>query len=93
QVSHHGEIRFIGLVRDITERKRAEQMKREFVSIVSHELRTPLTSIAGSLGLVTGGAVGEVPASMRQMLTIAHQNSLRLGRLIDDLLDMDKLIA
>ena len=93
QVSHNGETRFIGLVRDITERKRAEQMKREFVSIVSHELRTPLTSIAGALGLVTGGAVGEVPASMRQMLTIAHQNSLRLSRLIDDLLDMDKLIA
>lgn len=93
QVSHHGATRFIGLVRDITERKRAEQMKREFVSIVSHELRTPLTSIAGALGLVTGGAVGEVPASMRQMLTIAHQNSLRLSRLIDDLLDMDKLIA
>lgn len=93
QISHHGETRFIGLVRDITERKRAEQMKHEFVSVVSHELRTPLTSIAGALGLVAGGAVGEVPASMRQMLTIAHQNSLRLGRLIDDLLDMDKLIA
>ena len=93
EVSHHGQIRFIGLVRDITERQRAEQMKREFVSVVSHELRTPLTSIAGALGLVTGGALGEIPKAMEQMLTIAHQNSLRLGRLIDDLLDMDKLIA
>lgn len=93
EVSHHSQVRFIGLVRDITERQRAEQMKREFVSVVSHELRTPLTSIAGALGLVTGGALGEIPAAMEQMLTIAHQNSLRLGRLIDDLLDMDKLIA
>ncbi|MCW3147666.1 PAS domain S-box protein [Stutzerimonas stutzeri] len=93
QIMHHGERKFIGLVRDITERKRIERMKSELVSIVSHELRTPLTSIAGALGLITGGALGGAPAPMQQMLAIAHQNSLRLGRLIDDLLDMDKLVA
>ncbi|EXF42655.1 PAS/PAC sensor signal transduction histidine kinase [Pseudomonas sp. BAY1663] len=93
QITHHGERKFIGLVRDITERKRIERMKSELVSIVSHELRTPLTSISGALGLIVGGALGEPPAAMRQMLLIAHQNSLRLGRLIDDLLDMDKLVA
>ncbi|TLX60976.1 hypothetical protein DN824_01355 [Stutzerimonas nosocomialis] len=93
QVSHDGAGKFIGLVRDITERKRIERMKSEFVSIVSHELRTPLTSISGALGLITGGALGELSGPMRQMLGIAHQNSLRLGRLIDDLLDMDKLVA
>lgn len=93
QISHHGERRFIGLVRDITERKRIERMKSELVSIVSHELRTPLTSISGALGLIVGGALGEPSPTMLQMLTIAHQNSLRLGRLVDDLLDMDKLVA
>ncbi len=93
QISHHGECKFIGLVRDITERKRIERMKSELVSIVSHELRTPLTSISGALGLIVGGALGETAPNMRQMLSIAHQNSLRLGRLVDDLLDMDKLVA
>ncbi|WP_375138193.1 PAS domain S-box protein [Stutzerimonas azotifigens] len=93
QVSHDGTRKYIGLVRDITERKRIERMKSEFVSIVSHELRTPLTSISGALGLINGGALGELSGPMRQMLGIAHQNSLRLGRLIDDLLDMDKLVA
>ncbi len=93
EISHRGERKFIGLVRDITERKRIEQMKSEFVSIVSHELRTPLTSISGALGLITGGATGEVPPAIGQMLDIAHQNSQRLGLLIDDLLDMERLIA
>lgn len=93
EIHHRGERKFIGLVRDITERKRIEQMKSEFVSIVSHELRTPLTSITGALGLVNGGAVGEVPKTAAQMLAIAQQNAQRLGLLIDDLLDMEKLIA
>jgi PAS domain S-box-containing protein len=93
EISHRGERKFIGLVRDITERKRIEQMKSEFVSIVSHELRTPLTSISGALGLITGGAVGDVPPALGQMLDIAMQNSTRLSLLIDDLLDMEKLIA
>ncbi|WP_019340795.1 PAS domain S-box protein [Stutzerimonas stutzeri] len=93
EISHRGERKFIGLVRDITERKRVDRMKSEFVSIVSHELRTPLTSISGALGLILGGAIGEVPPAMGQMLGIAQQNSQRLGLLIDDLLDMEKLVA
>lgn len=93
QISHQGQRRFITVIRDITERKRIEQMKNEFVSTVSHELRTPLTAIAGSLGLINGGALGEVPQTMRQMLAIAHSNSLRLSALINDLLDMEKLVA
>ncbi|NQD92281.1 PAS domain S-box protein [Pseudomonas sp. CrR25] len=93
QISHQGEQRFIAVIRDISERKRIEQMKNEFVSTVSHELRTPLTAIAGSLGLINGGALGEVPAPMQQMLSIAQGNSQRLGELINDLLDMDKLVA
>lgn len=86
-------VRMIGTNWDISEERKAEQAKAEFVSTVSHELRTPLTSIAGSLGLVVGGALGEVPTMMKPMLDIAHKNSLRLAHLIDDLLDMEKLVA
>ena len=93
QISHQGERRFIAVIRDIDERKRIARMKDEFVATVSHELRTPLTAIAGSLGLINGGALGEVPAAMQQMLQIAQDNSGRLNLLINDLLDMDKLVA
>lgn len=78
---------------DIREHKRIERLKSEFVATVSHELRTPLTAIAGALGLVVNGALGEVPANMREMLGIAEQNSQRLTLLINDLLDMEKLEA
>jgi PAS domain S-box-containing protein len=88
-----GSVLWHGFISDITERKRMERLKSEFVSTVSHELRTPLTSITGSLGLINGAALGAVPDAMKSMLTIAESNSRRLGRLIDDLLDMDKLIA
>src|SRR5699024_4997426 len=74
-------LRISGTSMDLTEHKRIEQMKDQFVSTVSHELRTPLTSISGALGLVNGGALGEVPGSMRETLEIAHRNSLRLGYL------------
>ena len=84
---------YIGLVRDITERKRIDKMKTEFVSTVSHELRTPLTAIRGSLGLIAGGSFGEMPAQVKQMIDLAHKNSLILNNLINDLLDMDKLLA
>jgi PAS domain S-box-containing protein len=84
-------LRISGTIMDLTEQKRIEQSRDEFVSTVSHELRTPLTSISGALGLINGGALGEVPETMRQMLEIAHRNSLRLGYLINDLLDMEKI--
>ena len=90
---HNGQPLFIGLVRDITERKRVELMKTEFVSTVSHELRTPLTSISGALGLIAGGALGELPEQAKLMLDIAYKNSKRLALLINDLLDMEKLAA
>lgn len=86
-------MRASGTAMDLSEQKRIEQLKNDFVSTVSHELRTPLTSISGSLGLVNGGALGVVPESMRAMLDIAQQNSQRLSHLINDLLDMDKLAA
>jgi PAS domain S-box-containing protein len=82
---------FAVFARDISERKRNERMKGEFVATVSHELRTPLTSIAGSLGLLAGGAAGQLPDAARRLLAIAHGNSQRLVRLINDILDIEKI--
>ncbi|MCJ8169013.1 PAS domain S-box protein [Atopomonas sediminilitoris] len=82
---------FVVLIHDISERKRIERMKNEFVSTVSHELRTPLTSIRGALGLINGGALGELPEKAGAMLRMALANSERLSLLINDLLDMDKI--
>lgn len=93
EVELRGQSVFVGVLRDISERKRVERMKSEFVSTVSHELRTPLTSIKGALGLLSGSQIGEVPLQVRNMLDIAYRNSQRLSFLIDDLLDMEKLVA
>lgn len=79
------------ILRDITERKRAERLKTEFLSVVSHELRTPLTSISGSLALLSAGMGGELPDQAHTMIDIAHRNSERLVRLINDLLDLQKI--
>jgi PAS domain S-box-containing protein len=81
------------IVRDISERKEIDRLKTEFVSVVSHELRTPLTSIRGSLGLMEGGAVGELPPKARELIGIARQNADRLIRLINDILDLEKIEA
>ncbi len=89
----NGERMFTGIVRDITERKKVEQMKSEFISTVSHELRTPLTSIRGALGLVLGNAAGELPEKARLMLEMAARNSERLTLLINDILDLEKIEA
>lgn len=79
------------IVRDITERKEIERLKNEFISTVSHELRTPLTSIIGSLGLMRGNGLGEDPRQVRQLIEVAHGNSERLVRLINDILDIEKI--
>ena len=90
----HGKPRhFAGMVQDITEIKRAERMKNEFVSTVSHELRTPLTSINGSLGLLAAGVTGTLPAPARSLVEIATRNCARLIRLVNDILDTDKLAS
>ncbi|MET0337687.1 MAG: CHASE3 domain-containing protein, partial [Caulobacter sp.] len=81
----------VAVVRDISERKRIEQLKDEFISTVSHELRTPLTSIAGSLGLLKGGAAGVLEDRADRLITIAHKNCERLVRLINDILDIQKI--
>jgi PAS domain S-box-containing protein len=82
---------YVVIAQDLSERKKIEQLKNEFVSTLSHELRTPLTSIRGSLGLLAGGAAGEVPAPARALLDIASKNCDRLVRLINDMLDVEKI--
>ena len=91
EVEQDNEHLFIGMLRDISERQQVDRMKKEFVSTVSHELRTPLTSIKGSLGLVSGGALGEIPAEAHSMIDVAINNSDRLMLLINDLLDIEKI--
>jgi len=82
---------YICLIHDIAARKKVDKLKNEFVSTVSHELRTPLTSITGALGLLVGGAVPQVPAKAMDLLIIAKNNAERLGRLVNDILDIEKL--
>ena len=77
--------------RDITIRLEVERMKDEFVSVVSHELRTPLTSIRGSLGLLAGTMADTLPDKGKRMLTIAVDNTERLTRLINDILDLERM--
>lgn len=83
--------RMTGLIWDITESRRVERMKNEFVATVSHELRTPLTSIRGSLGLVSAGVAGKLPERAASLVNMALNNCERLTLLINDILDMEKL--
>jgi PAS domain S-box-containing protein len=77
--------------RDITSRLEVDRLKNEFVSMVSHELRTPLTSIRGSLGLLAGGALGTLPAGALRMVALALDSCVRLTRLINDILDIERI--
>lgn len=77
--------------RDVTERKEVDRLKSEFVSTVSHELRTPLTSIRGSLGLLESGSSAISAAQHVELIRIARENTDRLIRLINDVLDLEKI--
>ena len=88
---YDGEPAIYVAIRDITERRRLEKIKAEFVSTVSHELRTPLTSIHGSLKLLEAGVGGIIPDSAMKLVSIAQKNSQRLVLLINDLLDIEKI--
>ena len=81
------------LIQDISERKRVEKMKSEFVATVSHELRTPLTAIRGSLELLLAGMAGTFSEDASKMLQMANHNTDRLLTIINDILDMKKIEA
>ncbi|WP_086684657.1 PAS domain S-box protein [Nostoc sp. T09] len=85
---------FIGhycFMKDISDRREIERLKDEFVSVVSHELRTPLTSISGALDLLAGGVLQAEPEEAQRMLDIAASNTDRLVRLINDILDIERI--
>ena len=79
------------IARDITERKEVDRLKDQFVSMVSHELRTPLTSIRGALGLLATEKLRDEPEKQRRMLQLAATNTDRLIRLINDILDVERI--
>ena len=82
---------FSAFVHDISKRKEVERLKNEFISTVSHELRTPLTSIYVSLSMLESGMAGELPPDVQNLMKISHQSCERLIRLINDVLDVEKL--
>lgn len=91
EVSYGGVNKFVAVVRDITERKKIDRLKNEFVSTVSHELRTPLTSIKGALSLLLSKSGSEFSPKTLNMLHTASRNSERLTLLINDILDLEKI--
>nr|WP_277882662.1 GAF domain-containing protein [Oscillatoria sp. FACHB-1406] len=91
EINWEGETANLISMMDITERKAVERMKDEFLSIASHELRTPLTSIRGSLGLLATGRLGSLSEKGQRMLDIAVKNTERLGRLLNDILDLERM--
>ena len=91
EASHRGRRIFVSVVRDITERKRVERMKSEFISTVSHEIRTPLTSIYAPLSMIASGELGHVPPEVESSAEIAVRNCENLIGLVNDLLDFEKL--
>ncbi len=85
--------RLQGKRRELAEQERLTRVKSDFISVVSHELRTPLTSIRGALGLLHVGAAGELPDKPRELVGVAHSNTERLIRLVNDVLDLQKMEA
>jgi signal transduction histidine kinase len=83
--------RFAGHVRDVSERREVDRMKKEFVATVSHELRTPLTSIRGSLTLLAAGVLGTLAPEVAEAVGIAERNAIHLIDLINDILDLERL--
>jgi len=84
---------FTGTLHDISERHRIAQLQSEFIAVVSHELRTPITSIRGSLSLLDASMQNLLQEPQQKLLHIAHKNSERLVSLVNDILDMEKLMA
>lgn len=89
--SPDGKRTFVSVVRDISERKKAEQLKLSSVATVSHELRTPLTSIKGALRLLESGVVGDLSQDAERMIAVARRNSDRLLAIVNDILVLEKL--
>jgi len=83
----------MSLVQDITQRKEMDRMKDEFISVVNHELRTPLTSIHGAVKLLQQGAGGVLPDAAARLVTLAGDNTDRLRRIVDDILQLEQIAS
>ncbi len=83
--------RWVWDIRDVSERQEVDRLKKQFVATVSHELRTPLMSIQGSLSLLDDELDGDGAAEVREILAVAERNTTRLIRLINDILDLERL--
>jgi two-component system, OmpR family, sensor histidine kinase VicK len=82
---------FFALTSDISDRKAIERMKDEFISVVSHELRTPLTSLHSALKILSTGRLGILPSDGQKLLSIADENTERLVRLVNSVLDLQRI--
>jgi signal transduction histidine kinase len=82
---------FFALTSDISDRKAIERMKDEFIAVVSHELRTPLTSMHSALKILATGRLGNLSKDGKQMLEIADDNTERLLRLVNNVLDLQRI--
>lgn len=90
-VDINGQRTYTCMGHDVSERKKMERLKSEFVATVSHELRTPLTSINGALGLLANRVVGVLPDKAQSLVDIAKSNSERLIAIVNDILDIERL--
>ena len=88
-----GSICWHGILQDVSDRKAIDRIKSEFISIVSHELRTPLTGIRGALGLAASGVYDNKPDRTQRMIRIALEDTDRLVRLVNNMLDLERLEA
>ena len=89
---NHGKLKFFSaFLYDISEMKKVERMKSEFISTASHELRTPLTAIYASLDMLHSGMGGKLPADARELIGISLKSAERLVRLVNDVLDVEKI--
>jgi len=80
------------VLHDITQEVAEQQVKSDFISTVSHELRSPLTSIKGAMGLLLSNAAGRLPDPARELLEISHRNADRLVVILNDILDLQKIV-
>ncbi|HMA07192.1 MAG TPA: histidine kinase dimerization/phospho-acceptor domain-containing protein, partial [Ramlibacter sp.] len=92
-LSTQGQPVIMSIVQDVTQRKEMDRLKDEFISVVNHELRTPLTSIHGAVKLLQQGAAGVLPESAMRLVTLAADNTDRLRRIVDDILQLEQIAS
>lgn len=90
-IEYEGNPAILGTLRDITERRRLEEMQDNFMTMATHELKTPLASITGYTELIRKGITGEVPKKIDDALAVVERNANRLHELINDILDIRNL--